>query len=49
MMGCEPRNEEDDKSMSILDMDCLTPEVLFQLELSFDSEGCYSKHFQQIS
>jgi hypothetical protein len=34
MMGCELRNEEDDKSMSVLDMDCFTPEVSFQLELS---------------
>jgi hypothetical protein len=48
MMGCEIRNEEDDKSMSVLDMDCFTPEVSFQLEFSFDSEGCYSKQFQQI-
>jgi hypothetical protein len=48
MMSCEIKNKKDNKSMSVLDMDCFTPEVSFQLELSFDSKGCYSKQFQQI-
>jgi hypothetical protein len=38
MMGCKLRNEEDEKSMSVLDMDCFILEVSFQLELSFDSK-----------
>jgi hypothetical protein len=48
VVGYELRNERDEKSMEVLDMDFFIPEVSFQSELSFDSEGCYSKHFQHI-
>jgi hypothetical protein len=35
MVGCKLRNEGDDKSMSVLDIDCFIPEVSFQLQLFF--------------
>jgi hypothetical protein len=40
MVGSNLRNEEDDKSMSILHMDFFILEVSFQSELSFES-GAY--------
>jgi hypothetical protein len=47
MMGCELKNKEDNKSISVLDMGCFTPEVVLQPLLSSDSGGCYSQPSQQ--
>jgi len=41
MMGCELRNEDDDKSMSILNMGYFLPKVSFQPTLSSNAEDCY--------
>jgi hypothetical protein len=41
-------NKDDGQSTSVLDMDCLPPEVSFQPTLSSDSEDCYFQQSQQI-
>jgi hypothetical protein len=48
MVGCKLRNEEDDKSMSVIDIDCFIPKVSFQFKLSFGSKGCYPKEFKHF-
>jgi hypothetical protein len=48
MIGCNLRNEDDDKSTPILDMDCFLLGVSFQPTLSFDSKNCYLQQSQHI-
>jgi hypothetical protein len=40
-MDCKLKGEDNGKSMSVLDMDCFTPEVSFRPVLSSNSGGCY--------